>query len=44
MLPEIRGLLAGTGAPRLEQLAGSAGEHPAVVDLLTRAVIEQPRC
>ncbi|ACL72368.1 DNA mismatch repair protein [Thioalkalivibrio sulfidiphilus HL-EbGr7] len=42
VLPEIRGLLAGTGAPRLEQLAGSAGEHPAVVDLLTRAVIEQP--
>ncbi|WP_018954463.1 DNA mismatch repair protein MutS [Thioalkalivibrio sulfidiphilus] len=42
VLPEIRGLLAGTPAPRLEQLAGSAGEHPAVVDLLTRAVIEQP--
>jgi len=42
VLPEIRGLLAGTGAPRLEQLAGSSGEHPAVVDLLTRAVIEQP--
>jgi DNA mismatch repair protein MutS len=42
ILPEIRNCLAPASAPRLRSLAGSAGEHSAVVELLGRAIIDQP--
>ncbi|MBK1718072.1 DNA mismatch repair protein MutS [Thiocystis violacea] len=41
-LPRLRDELAGMDDPLLERLDGEIGEHPAVVDLLTRAIIEQP--
>ncbi|MFN2349006.1 MAG: DNA mismatch repair protein MutS [Thioalkalivibrio sp.] len=41
-LPELQSRLAPLASPRLQALTGAAGEHPDVVDLLTRAVIEQP--
>jgi DNA mismatch repair protein MutS len=42
VLPEMQVTLAPLAAPRLQELASAVGEHPAVVDLLTRAVIEHP--
>ncbi|OOG28115.1 DNA mismatch repair protein MutS [Thioalkalivibrio denitrificans] len=42
VLPELQACLAGAHAPRLQDLAEAVAQHPRVVDLLTRAVIEQP--
>jgi DNA mismatch repair protein MutS len=42
VLPEMQATLAPLAAPHLRELAAAVGEHPAVVELLARAVIEQP--
>ncbi len=41
-LPELQALLGKQDAPLLMTLAGEAGTHPDVVDLLKRAVVEAP--
>ncbi len=41
-LPELQALLARQDSPLLAELARSAGTHPDVVDLLTRAIVPAP--
>ncbi|WP_029133485.1 DNA mismatch repair protein MutS [Sedimenticola selenatireducens] len=41
-LPDLQSQLATLDAPLLQRLAGECGTHPDTVDLLRRAVIEQP--
>ena len=41
-LPAIQSILSGSNAPRIKQLLASASEFPDIVDLLTRAVIDNP--
>ncbi|MCG5524741.1 DNA mismatch repair protein MutS [Ectothiorhodospira haloalkaliphila] len=41
-LPNLQSELATLASPRITALAGQIGEHPQVVDLLRRAVIDQP--
>jgi DNA mismatch repair protein MutS len=42
LCPDLQGLLADTEDPLLVRLAGQIGEHPQTVDLLRRALVEQP--
>ncbi len=42
LCPDLRGLLAKVEDPLLVRLAGQIGEHPQTVDLLRRALVEQP--
>ncbi|WP_456406721.1 DNA mismatch repair protein MutS [Thiolapillus sp.] len=42
LLPEIQALLAGYQAPLVQELAGAAGQHPDLVDLLRRAIKDNP--
>ncbi|WP_321528582.1 DNA mismatch repair protein MutS [Sedimenticola selenatireducens] len=41
-LPDLQSQLATLDAPLLQRLAGECGTHPDTLDLLRRAVIEQP--
>jgi len=41
-LPDLQSRLATLNAPLLQRLAGECGTHPDTLDLLRRAVIEQP--
>jgi len=41
-LPELQQALAGLESPLIRELAGQAGSHPDVVDLLRRAIRENP--
>jgi DNA mismatch repair protein MutS len=41
-LPELQALLADVDSPRLAELAGAAGEHPAARELLHAALVEAP--
>ncbi len=41
-LPALRSLLAPLDSPRLAELADLLGEHPAVHDLLGRAIVDSP--
>ncbi|MFU8896968.1 MAG: DNA mismatch repair protein MutS, partial [Gammaproteobacteria bacterium] len=41
-LPALRTAVAGVAAPRLAELAAECGEHGETLDLLQRALIEQP--
>ena len=41
-LPELQQLLAGIDSPLLRELASQAGTHPAIHDVLSRAIIENP--
>jgi len=42
LVPDLRGLLADCEGTLLGRLHGSIGEHPETLDLLRRAIIEQP--
>ncbi|MFY9975046.1 MAG: DNA mismatch repair protein MutS, partial [Chromatiaceae bacterium] len=42
LLPELRGLIADSDEGLLGRLHGTIGEHPETLDLLRRALIEQP--
>ncbi|WP_457676359.1 DNA mismatch repair protein MutS [Thiolapillus sp.] len=42
LLPELQQALAGLDSPLIRKLAGQAGEHPDLVDLLRRAIRENP--
>ncbi|MGY6275015.1 DNA mismatch repair protein MutS [Methylomonas sp. MgM2] len=42
VLPELQQKLAGNNNPHLEALRGQLREHPELVDLLQRAIIENP--
>ncbi len=42
ILPELRAMLADTPDPLLARLYIEIGEHPEVLDLLRRAIVEQP--
>lgn len=42
VLPELQAQLADSAAPRLKVLSEEIGEHPAIVDLLRKSIVDNP--